>query len=227
MAARVETARTLDELRGLEGQAAKDYFSLLRRLLRPPAQGGAWGFERRTYYPPSDPINALLSFGYTLLLNDLITACQLVGLDPYLGFFHAIDYGRPSMALDLEEEFRPVIVDSIVLAAVNRQVVGLRDFEAVKWKGRDSANDDEPTEGAGPTTAEPGGSGAGAQRAVYLAAAARGRFIALYEARVNEQAEYALTGERTPYRRIFELQAQQMARVILGQAPGYRPVEIR
>jgi len=120
MTGRVQSARNLDELRGLEGQGAKEYFSLFRRLLRPPSEGGTWGFERRAYYPPTDPVNALLSFTYSLLLRDIVTACELIGLDPYLGFFHAIDYGRPSMALDLMEEFRPIVADSVVLEAANR-----------------------------------------------------------------------------------------------------------
>jgi CRISPR-associated protein Cas1 len=75
MRRQVERARTLDELRGMEGQAAHYYFGLLRALLRPPDGGGSWGFDQRSYYPPPDPINALLSFGYTLLLNDLVAAC--------------------------------------------------------------------------------------------------------------------------------------------------------
>src|SRR3990172_2949068 len=221
MARRVDAARTLDELRGLEGQGAKEYFGLMRQMLKPPADGGAWSFERRAYYPPPDPVNALLSFGYTLLLNDLIAACQLTGLDPYLGCFHAIDYGRPSMALDLEEEFRPVIVDSIVLTAVNRPVLRRKDFEQAR----------QETEGTKGTPAPSGRGQAegteGKQRAVYLKDAARSKFIALYEARVNEQVVYAPTSERTSYRRVFELQAQHMARVILGEEREYAPVMVR
>ena len=106
MGHRADAAQNLDELRGFEGQGAKEYFSLFRRLLKPPVDGQGWGFERRAYYPPPDPINAVLSFTYSLLLRDVVTACELIGLDPYLGFFHVIDYGRPSMALDLMEEFR-------------------------------------------------------------------------------------------------------------------------
>lgn len=220
MARRVETARNADELRGLEGQAAKEYFGLFRQMLHRPVDGASWGFERRAYYPPPDPLNALLSFGYTLLLNDLIRGCQLVGLDPALGFFHVIDYGRPSMALDLEEEFRPVIVDSVVLTLVNRGGIALRDFEQGKRNER---------EVAGPSSPELPGDSQAAVRGVYLTEVARNKFLALYEARVNEQAMYALNSasERTSYRRMFELQAQQMARVILGEAPGYQTVEVR
>lgn len=211
MRRQVDSARTLDELRGYEGLAARDYFHLMRQILRPPVDGSTWGFNRRVYYPSTDPINALLSFGYTLLLNELIAACQISGLDPDIGFFHTVDYNKPSMALDLEEEFRPVIVDSIVLAAVNRPVFGLRDFQA----GKPAKSEEEDEE----TGEKP--------RSIYLTEPARRRFIQMYEARVNEQIYYPLTGEQTTYRRIFEYQAYQMARVILGEAQQYVPFTVR
>ncbi len=208
MLRRVGSAQNLDEVRGLEGMAAKDYFGLMRRLIRPPRDGRAWGFDRREYYPPPDPVNAMLSFGYTLLLNDLIAACQIAGLDPDLGFFHSIDYGKPSMALDLEEEFRPIVVDSIVLMAVNRPLFGLGDFEIGPPRPR--ANESSP-----PVTP------------VLMREEARKRFIALYETRINEQIYYPPLGETTSYRRIFELQAYQMARVIMGEAPEYEALMVR
>jgi CRISPR-associated protein Cas1 len=104
-------ASTLDGLRGHEGAAGARYFAALKRLV--PAQ---WGFTKRIYHPPTDPVNALLSLGYTLLLKDTTAAVQLVGLDPFLGFFHAIDYGRPSLSLDLMEPFRPM-VDRLVMGS--------------------------------------------------------------------------------------------------------------
>lgn len=223
MLKRVDGALTLDELRGLEGQAAKDYFALLRRLLARPRDGETWGFERRAYYPPPDPINALLSFGYTLLLNDMVAACEIAGLDPYLGCFHAIDYGRPSMALDLIEPFRPVIVDSIVMTIVNRGWIGLRDFQA-----RSSEDDlDEENRMRARTQAK------GEPPAIYLTSEGRKKFLSWYAERVNEQAYLpALPGsgtrpERTTYRRMFLLQAQQMARVILGESSTYTAYTMR
>jgi CRISP-associated protein Cas1 len=216
MQKRISQARNLDELRGLEGQAARDYFALLRTILARPRDGASWGFERRVYYPPTDPLNALLSFGYTLLLNDMLAACQLAGLDPYLGCFHAIDYGRPSMALDMIEEFRPIIVDSILLNAVNRGMIALRDFRVGSQKGKhpddDEAAEEEDT---------------GAVRPVLLTDDARKRFLTWYEERVNEPVQYPPTGERNTYRRIFLLQAQQMARLMLGQAREYTPLLVR
>ena len=211
MRKQVDLARDLDGLRGREGLAAKEYFRLLRQLIKPPADGQSWGFERRQYFPPPDPVNALLSFGYTLLLNDLVAACQIAGLDPDLGFFHSVDYGKPAMALDLEEEFRPVIVDSIVLAAINRPLLALKDFEA----GRSEEVENEADEGDHKI------------RPIYLKEEARKKFIALYEARLNEQVFYPALGEQTTYRRILELQAYQMAQAILGETGGYTPFTIR
>ena len=208
----VDAATNLDELRGREGNAAREYFGLLRRLFKKPAGGDTWGFDRREYYPPPDPINALLSFGYTLLLNDIIAVCQMAGLDPDLGFFHAIDYGKPSMALDLEEEFRPLIVDSIVLFAVNQPLLGLADFEFGQPRQVEAV---EGQNQAAPT------------RPVLLREDARKRFITLYEARLNEQIYHPLADEQTTYRRVLEMQAYQMARLILGEIEAYTPFTVR
>lgn len=226
MRRQVETSQNLDDLRGREGLAAKEYFGLLRKILKPPTDGNSWGFERRTYYPPTDPINALLSFGYTLLLNDLVAACQVAGLDPDLGFFHAVDYNKPSMALDLEEEFRPIIVDSIVLTAANRPLFSLSDFEVGQLRRRNDEDDENGDEGLKKGEQQLSHQEQAA-RPIYLKEAARKRFISLYEARVNEQIQYPTTGEQTSYRRIFELQAYLMARVILGEVDRYAPFLVR
>jgi len=172
-------------------------------------------------------MNTLLSFGYTLLLNDLVAACQMAGLAPDLGFFHAVDYNRPSMALDLEEEFRPIIVDSIVLTAANRPLFRLRDFE-IGQPYRRSQDDEEspPPPSSSPKTGKEVAESKGFHP-IYLKEAARKRFISLYEARINEQILYPSTGERTSYRRIFELQAYMMARTILGERERYLPFMVR
>jgi CRISPR-associated protein Cas1 len=212
----------LDEVRGHEGLAAKEFFALFRQLLKPPRDGQAWGFDRREYYPPPDPVNALLSFGYTLLLNDLIAACQIAGLDPDLGFFHAVDFGKPAMALDLEEEFRPLIVDSIVLAGVNRPMFGLQDFE----QGPPSPAH-PPLVRAEEVEVEPLQAGKKPVTPILMKEGARNRFLSLYETRVSESIYYPLTGETTPYRRVFQLQAYQMAQVILGEKDGYEPLMVK
>ena len=214
MRRKAENARNLDELRGFEGQGAKDYFGMFRRLLHPPVDGQSWNFERRAYYPPPDPINALLSFSYSMLLRDVTTACELIGLDPYLGFFHVIDYGRPSMALDLMEEFRPIVADSIVLEAVNRPYVALQDFEAV---------DLSEAEEERPTGQEPRAS----TQAVYLAKSGRDKLIKLYEARVSQNTFDAAGGDKISYRTVFQTQAQKMARFVLGEERQYEAFTVR
>jgi len=113
----------LDSLRGLEGSAARFYFDVFRRALLP-----GWESHARSRRPPRDPLNALLSLGYSLLTQSIMTAIEVAGLDPYDGFFHADRYARPALALDMMEEFRSVIVDSIVLTVINKQIVETDDF---------------------------------------------------------------------------------------------------
>jgi CRISPR-associated protein Cas1 len=123
-AARIQQADNLDSLRGYEGSAAAAYFSGWASLF----DAQRWGFSGRAYHPPPDPVNAMLSLGYTLLLNDIVGATERIGLDPAIGFFHVVDYGRPSLALDLEEEFRPLIVDRLVLGILQDKILYPSDF---------------------------------------------------------------------------------------------------
>lgn len=121
----VPDAPTLDALRGIEGEAAKVYFAEFGHLLR--REG--FSFAERTRRPPTDPVNALLSFAYTLLMNEILGAVHTVGLDPYVGFLHAERHGKPSLALDLMEEFRPCFADALVLSVLNNRVLTPEDFE--------------------------------------------------------------------------------------------------
>lgn len=122
--AQAQQADSMRRLLGLEGRAAKRYFAVYRRALAPK-----WTFRKRTRRPPRDPVNALLSLGYTFLGHALMTALEVVGLDPYLGFFHAQKYGRPALALDLVEEFRAPVVDSLVLNVLNHRILRREHFE--------------------------------------------------------------------------------------------------
>jgi CRISPR-associated protein Cas1 len=116
-------AEHLDSLRGYEGTAAAEYFALYRQLLKQDL-----GFTRRIKRPPTDPVNVLLSLGYTLLFNNVHAMIHVVGLDPYQGFFHTERPGHAALASDLMEEFRPLIVDSVVLWVVNKGVLTWEDF---------------------------------------------------------------------------------------------------
>jgi CRISPR-associated protein Cas1 len=184
------SARNLDTLRGYEGAAGAAYFRALQALIPPE-----WGFVKRLYHPPPDPVNALLSLGYTLLLKDTIAAVQLVGLDPYLGFFHSLDYGRPSLALDLMEPFRPV-VDDMVLGMIESRRIQRKDFREERRKNG---------------------------HAVLLEEQALRRYLETYEARMVQRVRYPGTGEHTARRRCLELQTRELAQVVLGKRKRFDP----
>lgn len=123
---KAETASTAESLLGIEGMAAKIYFAGFGGLLK--KQGDTFDLDGRNRRPPKDPVNALLSFVYALLVKELTVAAQAVGFDPMLGFYHRPRYGRPSLALDLAEEFRPLVGDSVVLTLVNNGEVSPASF---------------------------------------------------------------------------------------------------
>ncbi len=115
----------LDSLRGVEGMSAALYFSHFSTMLKDSMN---FGFDGRNRRPPRDPVNALLSLGYSILSKELTGMAYTVGLDPFLGFFHSPRYGRPALALDMMEEFRPLVVDSVVLTLINRGEISRADF---------------------------------------------------------------------------------------------------
>jgi CRISPR-associated protein Cas1 len=182
-AKKAHRAGALDSLRGHEGAAGARYFAAIKMLI--PDE---WGFTRRLYHPPPDPVNALLSLGYTLLLKDTTAAVQLVGLDPFPGFFHALDYGRPSLSLDLMEPFRP-LVDRLVVGWVAEAKVTPRDFRPVQGK----------------------------EKSVLLTDDARARYVLAYEQQMEGRTPYPPRKERTTFRRCLELQARMLAGVVLGK----------
>lgn len=122
-----ESARDMTELLGIEGNAAAIYFEQFESMLK---QRDDWKFDwrGRNRRPPRDPVNALLSMGYSMLAKELTGVCHAVGLDPFLGFMHQPRYGRPALALDLMEEFRPLTADSVAISLINRGELGPEDF---------------------------------------------------------------------------------------------------
>lgn len=179
---------------GLEGQASALYYKAFKAILKQDL-----GFESRVPRPPPDPVNSLLSFGYTLLVHGMQSAVHTVGLDPFLGFLHRTEYSRPSLVLDLIEEFRPIIVDSVVLRAVNTRAITLEDFEP-------------PEEHL---------------RGVFLTQEGIKKFISCYEERVQTLVLHPVDKVQVSYRRTFELQARQLARVILEQEMTYQPFLVK
>jgi CRISPR-associated protein Cas1 len=137
LAERAERAENLESLLGFEGSAARLYFEEFEGMIKSGDEpdmspgGFSFDFEGRNRRPPRDPVNALLSLAYSMLAKDLTIACYAVGFDPYIGFFHQLRHGRPALALDLMEPFRPLIADSAVLSAINTRMVTERDFVRV------------------------------------------------------------------------------------------------
>jgi CRISPR-associated protein Cas1 len=184
-------AASLDSLLGIEGAAGRFYFEGFPDMLAPVgANLGAFTFEKRNRRPPRDPINALLSFGYSLLLRECHAALLKVGFDPAVGFLHQPRPGRPGLALDLMEEFRPLIADSTVLAVVNTGAVQAVDF--VRSAG-----------------------------SVALSESGRRSFLAAFERRMAQEITHPVFDYRITYRRVLEVQARLLARVILGELPEY------
>jgi CRISP-associated protein Cas1 len=192
MLAQAQTARDLAELRGAEGLGSRIYFGHLKAALRRELT-----FEKRTRRPPKDAANALLSLAYTLLTNALFTACEVAGLDPYDGFFHADKYGRPALALDLVEEFRPIVADSVVLTVVNNRMVEPDDFE--------------PGENGG----------------VRLTRRSLRGFVKQFSRRLNTEVYHPDAGRALSYQKIFEVQARRLRKCIESGTPNYQPFQAK
>ncbi|BAU65306.1 hypothetical protein STA3757_26870 [Stanieria sp. NIES-3757] len=190
-----ETASDLDKLRGIEGYAAKAYFGSFTQMIR--QNRIAFTFTERTKNPPRDPINALLSFVYTLLTNECISACESIGLDPQMGFLHALRPGKPSLALDLMEELRSPLADRLVLTLINRGQIKPEDF-----------------------TERPGG-------AIYLSEDGRKTILAEYQKRKQEEITHPIVGSKIPLGLIPHVQARLLARHLRGDVPSYQPFILR
>ncbi len=189
LAERVDRATGLDELRGIEGAAAAAYFHEWPKLIKVLG----FPFPGRVRRPPTDPVNALISFGSVLLMNEVLAACQIVGFDPYLGFLHMDRYGRPALALDLMEEFRPVLVEATVLAFVNRRMVEPEDFDT-----------------------SVGGSKRMKRHALQ-------KFLAAWDEKKRTIIRHPVFDWEVPYWRVVELQARVLGKALLGEIDDYVP----
>jgi CRISPR-associated protein Cas1 len=189
---RAESAESVESLLGIEGAAAREYFTHFARMFKPGADASVPSFEftSRNRRPPRDPVNALLSFLYALLSKELLVTLVGVGFDPYLGFYHKPRYGRPALALDLMEEFRPLVADSVAIGLINNGELRPADFIAR----------------AG---------------AVALTDSGRRRVIEAYERRLDTLVTHPRFGYAVSYRRIMEIQVRLLARCLLGEIDAY------
>jgi CRISPR-associated protein Cas1 len=183
-------APDLESLRGVEGTAGRIYFMHFGGMLRPPSDQVEFDFTTRNRRPPKDPVNAILSYAYAVLAKDMAVTLLSVGFDPYLGFLHQPRYGRSSLALDLMEEFRPIIADSVAIGLVNNGEVTLSDFIFR----------------AGATTFTKDG---------------KKKILRAYERRMDGLVTHPVFGYTISYRRVLEVQARLLGRVLSGEIPEY------
>lgn len=192
----LENVRDADQVRGIEGEAARQYFARFNALIKPDARAD-FHFDGRSRRPPRDRVNALLSFLYSMLMNDCRSALEAVGLDPQQGFLHAVRPGRAALALDLMEEFRAVVADRLALTLINRGQVKAADF--VEREGG----------------------------AVLLDGDARRAVVVAYQERKQEQLQHSLLQTNVAIGLLPMLQARLLARLIRGEVDDYVPFSMR
>jgi CRISP-associated protein Cas1 len=190
----LDKTSTIDKLRGYEGSGSAAYFSCFDRLIFRPQ----FSFNGRNRRPPTDPVNSLLSLGYALLRHDIQSAVNIVGFDPYLGYLHYERYGRPSLALDLMEEFRPLIVDSMVLMALNKHHLHPEDFIT------------EPI-----------------SKAVSLTPEGLKAFLRLYEEKKQSKFTHPVLQVKKTYQEMFEIQARLLGKYLMGEIEQYPPLVVK
>jgi len=192
---RLPACEDLDTLRGIEGDAAREYFGTFDCLVREDRT--TFTMNGRSRRPPLDPINALLSFLYALLMNDCVSAAEGVGLDPQVGFLHALRPGRAALALDLMEELRSVLADRLALTLINRRQITADDF-----------------------LMRPGG-------AVHLQDDSRKTVIVAYQKRKQEELTHPVLDQKMPIGLVPHVQARLLARVLRGDMEAYIPFDSR
>lgn len=185
----IESVNHLDTLRGYEGISAARYFPALGKLIT----NRAFSFSQRHRQPPTDPINALLSFGYTLLFNNVLALIISEGLSPYFGNFHSGERKKPYLAFDLMEEFRSPIVDTLMLNLVNKSILKIVDFERIKDRA-----------------------------GIYLTECSRRKFLNQFENRMNEQTTHPSISSQVSYREVIQLQIRLYKRSIISNT-SYEP----
>jgi CRISPR-associated protein Cas1 len=192
---RADAAGSLDELLGIEGNAARLYFQAFAGMIKVESDEETpaifrMDFTARNRRPPRDAVNALLSLGYSMLSKDLTVTCYAVGFDPMIGFYHQPRFGRPALALDLMEPFRPLIADSAVISAINTRMVTPSDFVT-------------------------------AGNSVALKPSGRKAFYRAYELRMDTLVTHPQFEYRVSYRRLLEIQARLLARWMEGEVDDY------
>ena len=199
----IEGIRDMEVLRGVEGAGARIYFQSFPDMLK----NDDFAFKGRNRRPPLDPVNALLSFVYTLLTNEVLSAVKASGLDPYLGALHEISYGRPSVACDLVEEYRCFLGDRLVLGLINRKAINPDDFIYRKNPPKEFLDENEMK----------------SKRPVEMKPAISRALIAAYEQMMKKEIAYAPLNKKISYRWLLLQQARQFGAYLEDEDKTYTP----
>jgi CRISPR-associated protein Cas1 len=188
----LERADTIDAVRGYEGQGAALYFSVFEELFEP----GTFTFRLRVRRPPTDPVNAMLSFGYSMLFNNLFSMVRLHRLHPYVGFLHADKTQHPALISDLIEEFR-TLIDGLVIGIINKRLIGPHEFTTLRHED-------------------------GSPKGCYLSDEGRKTYLREFENLMHRDTTHTATGYQVSYRRCLDLQVGEFALYLKGEKP-YTP----
>ena len=179
----IDECNSTESLTGFEGIAAKNYFAGFGKMIL-----GKFNFEARRKHPAPDPVNALLSLGYTMVFNEISSLLDGIGFDPYLGYYHKVEYGRASLASDLQEEFRAPVADRLTLRLINKGILKENDF----YKNPNSDG-------------------------VYLMRDGMKKYFVEYEDIMNSEFMHPDTKEKTTFRKCFRIQNERLASYIKGE----------
>jgi len=214
---KIDTAQSIDELRGYEGFAASTYFSVLgKNIIQPWVR-----FKERNKNPPRDAVNAVLSFLYTLLSYRIDSLILAEGLDNAVGILHSLSYGRKSLVFDLMEEFRTPLVDTLACALFNMAVLQEGDFREVVASSEDQEEKiDVETEGSDDTILGK------YEKAVLLTQEGLRKVVVQFERKLQEEHFYEPLGKRIEYKKIMHEQVKMYKRFVLGLEEAYKPMVI-
>ena len=189
---KITRAKSLDELRGIEGNAAKTYFSAIANTI-----SKQWNFKGRRRQPPPDPVNSMLSYGYTLLFYNIYSLIRARGLNPHVGFLHPMRQGHPGLVSDVMEEFRAIVVDAVVLNLILNNRIDAKEFSCSDSQG------------------------------CLIGKEAKKKFIKTFENKLNSKIKHPISGFSLDYRRCIEHQINDLARIIRGLNLEYHPLILK
>ncbi len=215
---KIDSAESIETCRGYEGIGAKYFFSIFRQsIIQDWAE-----FNGRSMHPPRDNVNAVLSFLYTLLLFRIDAAIETEALDPFVGYFHSLDYGKKTLSFDLMEEYRTPIADTLTAALFNLGILNEEDFETVNFTNQ---SDDYPLESSGdeeedsPVLTEKTG--------VLLTKPGIRKVVTQFEKKLEQQMYYKPLLRQISYKQLMREQSKHFKRVLTGEESEYKPIVIR